>query len=119
MEDDSNKKYENSKYLYYNPDEPFYGSVLKGFPSSIEDKEYEYAMESYIATPDSKSSYVFNLDSLRAAERKWPGGIIALRKDPQTNDTEAIPLVELQYRIISDNTSGDIEGRLVYKGEVR
>ena len=114
MQNDSDIKYEDDEFLYYDPDEPFFGNPLPGFPANIGDRDYGNAIETYIATPDSENRFVFVLESLRAAERKWLGGIIAIKK-PVNQDT----VVKMQYRIISNNTSGDLEGELIYTAPQR
>ncbi len=80
--------------------------MLDGFPVEIGDKEYGYAMKRYIATPGAKDEYTFNLDSLRAQEKKWLGGMIAVKRlDEQENSA-----IKMAYTILSDNTGGNLEG---------
>ncbi|SHI89024.1 hypothetical protein SAMN02745229_03794 [Butyrivibrio fibrisolvens DSM 3071] len=115
LQDDIDIKYDNNKLLNYDQERPFYSSaVLQGFPVNIENKEYEYAMKRYIATPDSDNRYSFSIDNLRATEKKWLGKIIALRLPKHEK-----PSVKMRYRIISNNTSGDLEGELEYMRIIR
>ena len=116
LENDSEIKYDDDRYLYYNPDEPFYGTAVPGLPNQIDEKEYGYAMECYIATPENKSRYAFSISGLRANEKKWLGGIIALRKP--TEKMECV-FVKMHYRIISSNTSGDLNGEIVFNDRMR
>lgn len=113
LQDDTDIKYDDDSNLYYNPNEPFYGNSLPGLPASITDEDYGYAMRRYVAIPITENAYRFNIRSLRANEKKWLGGIIAVRKP--TEDTE----IKMQYKIISNNTSGDIDGELIYRGMIR
>lgn len=115
LQDDADIKYEDNEYLYYDPEKPFYGQVLAGFPVVIEDEEYGYAMEHYIATPDANDKYEFHLDSLRAKEKKWIGGMIAVKKFGEQEKPE----IKMKYRILSDNTGGNVEGEIVYEGMKR
>ncbi len=112
MQDDSIIKYEDNEHLYYNQNEPFYGSPLPGYVSNIDADDYQYAIRSYIASPESAERYSFKIKSLRASERKWLGKIIALKKSEYKEMA-----VKMKYRIISNKTAGDIEGELVYLGE--
>lgn len=113
LQDDTDIKYDDNSDLYYNPDETFYGNSLPGLPASITDDDYEYAMRRYIATPISENTYRFNLKSLRANEKKWLGRIIAVKKSKEANE------IKIRYRIISNNTSGDLDGELIYRGVIR
>ena len=110
---DTDIKYDDNFDPFYNIEEPFGGKAIPGIPVSITKEDYGDAMRHYIATPIGESSYCFNLNRLRANEKKWLGGIIVVRKPKQ--DTE----IKIKYKIISSNTSGDIEGELVYRGAVR
>ncbi len=102
-------KYENK--MWYEPDEPFYGTALPGFPVAIKDEDYDSAIKMYVAEPISDSEYQFNIESLMANEKKWLEGLIALR-----NVKEGM---KLTYRIRSKNTDGRIEGTLTYAGQSR
>lgn len=114
FQNDSEIKYEDDSYLNYNPDEPFYGSVIPNLNLGVGEEEYGKAMEYYIATPEKNNGYQFAIDSLRSSEKKWVGKIIALRKP---TDEEAH--VKMTYGLLSNNTSGDVEGEIEYKGEAR
>ena len=109
LQNDSDIKYDSDKYLYYDTSQPFYGNIYPGFKSKITEDDYLNAMENYIATPNGRK-YIFRLASLRAKEKKWLGKIIAIKK-PVNNDT----IIKMKYKMISNNTSGDIEGELFYK----
>lgn len=113
LQDDTDIKYDDDSNLYYNPDEPFYGHSLPGLSDPITDEDYGYAMRRYVATPISEKTYVFDLKGLRANEKKWLGGIIAVEKTRE--DAE----IKIHYKIISNNTSGDINGELIYRGAIR
>lgn len=106
MPQDSNIQYERD--LYYNPDEPFYGNVMPSIHRLITEKDYGCAIQRYIALPINAHEYQFEIDSLRANEKKWLEGMVAVRGAAMTK-------ISQQYRIKSDQTDGSLEGTLVYE----
>ena len=113
MLNNSDIRYDNPEYMLYDPGEPFYGRDKYSNLLSINDEEYENAIQAYIETPISKDSYLFHIQDLRASERKWLGGMIAIKKCGDVSH------IKMKYKILSNNTSGDIEGELIYNGKIR
>ena len=71
--------------------------------------DYEDEIKKYIATPtgDKKDTFVFEVDSLRANEKKWVGPLIALK--PKEDE------IILTYSIKSQNSDGCIASTLKFK----
>lgn len=105
MPQDGDIRYERD--MHYDPDVPFYGSAMLSVRNPITEKDYGYAIRNYIASPINGQEYRFEIDSLRANEREWLDGMIAVRG-------KGMAEVSLRYRITSDWTDGSVEGRLVY-----
>lgn len=107
MPEDGDIQYERD--MFYNPEERFHGNVMPGVHSPITEKDYGYVIRNYIAAPLSGHEYQFEIDSLRANERKWLDGMVAVRGVGAAG-------ISMQYRIKSDQTDGNVEGILVYDG---
>lgn len=71
--------------------------------------DYEGELKKFIATPtgDKNDTFVFEVDALRANERKWIGPLIALK--PKSDE------ITLTYSIKSKKSSGFISSTLTYK----
>lgn len=71
--------------------------------------DYEGEIKKFIATPtgDKNDTFVFEVDALRANERKWIGPLIALK--PKSDE------ITLTYFIKSKKSSGFISSTLTYK----
>ena len=106
MQEDVNIKYDENEHFNYNPYDN--GLPLLGYNRNITDQDYENSIQEFIATPISNNEYKFLLNGLRANEKKWLGGIIALRKMAD------VDRIVMRYRIISKRTDGTESGELVY-----
>lgn len=109
MQEDANIKYDENEHFNFTPYENDYRLSLLGYGRNVTDQDYENSLQEYIATPISDNEYEFLLNGLRAGEKKWLGGIIALRK---MSDVDKIVM---RYRIVSQKTDGTVSGELVYK----
>lgn len=109
MQEDANIKYDDNEHFNFIPSyENDYGLPLLGYKHNVTDQDYENSIQEYIATPISDNEYEFSLNELRAGEKKWLGGIIALRSMTDVNR------VIMRYRIVSKKTDGTVCGELVY-----
>ena len=104
MREDGDIKYETD--MWYDNTVPFgwSGGILEF--AQYDDSDYEKALSVFIATPINENEYSFIIKSLKAGEKKWIGAMIALNKSTHP--------FELTYRIKSNKTDGNNEGKLLY-----
>ena len=71
--------------------------------------DYEDEIKKFIATPigDKNDTFVFEVETLRANEKKWIGPLIALK--PKSDE------ITLTYSIKSKKSNGFISSTLIYK----
>ncbi len=110
-QEDVNIKYDENEHFNFNPYDNNYAIPLFGYNRNITDQDYENSIQEFIATPISNNEYKFLLNGLRANEKKWLGGIIALRKMADVDK------VVMRYRIISKRTDGTESGELIYENK--
>lgn len=70
--------------------------------------DYERELKKYIASPLNLNNdeLEFEINDLRAKEKKWIGGLIAVKAKGD--------IISLSYNIKSQNSSGELSGRVEY-----
>ncbi len=91
---------DETEYTHYMFDTP----GINGNPKFNED-DYEIELSKYIALPFNKTSYEFNVSSLKAKERKWLGRVLLIK--PISDE------FEIKYSIKSKYSDGSLSGKLI------
>lgn len=102
-------EYEDNAYLNYCGTNHFYRRSIIELHDTIDEKDYEDAITAYIACPVNQNEYKFSFRSLRAGEKKWLAGLLAIKTNAPVDS------LLLRYHIISKMSDGTISGNLEYK----
>ena len=83
-------------------------SILGESTPKYDSDDYERELKKYIASPLNIHNYEleFEISDLRAKEKKWIGGLIAVKAKGDK--------ISLSYNIKSQNSSGELSGRIEY-----
>lgn len=80
----------------------------RGFETPRSDvKDYEAEMQTYVKRPIDKSKYQYTIESIRPNEMMWLGQVLMIKNTEEK--------VTLSYTIISENTNGDLAGKIEVK----
>ncbi|MCK9315219.1 MAG: hypothetical protein M0Q48_03620 [Verrucomicrobia bacterium] len=84
-------------------------NILNKYQENNNREKYIEEIRKYISNPSGENlnEFEFNLNELRAGEKKWLGSSILIR--PKGD------VVRMSYKILSNKTDGKISGNLIYK----
>lgn len=77
---------------------------LWGDLSEYDEEDYENELKAFVATPNSRNSYIFKISSLQPQETKWLGGVLLLT----TENTD----IKISYSIRSNHSDGSLVGKM-------
>ena len=77
-----------------------------GYPDS-DAEDYERELQIFLKEPLSSSEYQYEISAIRAGETMWFGPLMVMKSSERE--------IRLSYSIISDVTSGDLQGEIIVK----